>query len=1307
MPFRYEFKLNKNKISGFEIGFSTSRKWEEALDEAKLSLPFYNSSEPFSQLGLLEMEISHYQGEVLNKTEKHEMLITSDRVSNSTRYGKYRHDINAIEYTSKLDYYIMTSLAKTRNILNKTDAPFSVIEELNFPIGDNNFRTFANVENIQVKSQYYTNQEITFEQVRKAYQATTPLLSGSSDFREADVYITTNAPLVSGTKPFNLSSGNCTWVFPKGRWYVDYQVDVLDALVGWSVTDGLHTLYRYYIEVVDEATLTMYDVINTIRNSISVFGGIESEKYFDLTRVFDIDEDVGNYLKTVQAPQMYLENATARQMLIFALSYVNSIPRLEYNGSIDVLKIEQYNLQQGVFSIKDLMDYSGSQNTNQIGTRSFSSLKQALPDDLTEANVFSPSQSGYQNVRSSVIQITADNFEIKLPKPIYMPIGLYVLVPQIKIKSMYDALPTVRTFTNVEIDLTSRWINIEEWRLKQITINFPTITQIPIWSKDLALKQNAVSNLYWQQGDTSIKLSDVYGQIFGTNLITNVVKEAVFEYFTRNMLEPIFIDSNTLVDEYEIEVTLPSSSQYLDWKFRVEYISDETLVLKHDKEDLSQINFYSEMKHNQDESIINVVRASRKIYGDLQRSGNKQFSFSKIHYDLESFYLVGQKDVNNYTITSITKEYYNDYIIATYFVTKYHNRIQQATYIDQTYRWRDNYAKSVLDRHENYTDYVVVVPPENTNVTEQFYNKIASKNITIRMMLNNILGVPITDSKVSTAIIRTDGMYEVLEEVEGWRYALSTPVSSYGIKGGLAFTFGFKGNQVAGDGVVIRDGKYYNKAERYTNTQGRFNKFGFWLLRDLQYSNLFQYPLIENEMGVVYDNGLFNTDDEYFGCGNLDSSTPNYLGDDPLVVEKDTMTNFALTYQLNVVSYIVNQYIIGLNFYTKNFLVNNPNGLEKSYLHVYTNGTKYEMFEDIQLKSNGQRIYELGGTRIVYDEDENTVRFIGDVSLTNATSWAIVNQDDELLIACNEPLNGFDLKLRHFRPNIKGIGVKEQPNIFPELNFVDNIDLETIIDEFKSTDFVINFIGQDNISVTSQIVQTKSTDFSLPFSDSIMVFSEISNYKTTDIETTLSDTILELSIINEIKSTDYQTTFNENIGLNSEAYFIITENSEITLNDSLLISSTVEETFYMPTVNSIAFNTDSISVSSVIVDSVLIPTINSTAFTDTMGITSVIVQYNYTPTINSTNFLESIFVSSVLNVLNSKEWVYTGTMGTYDDEFDYVANGSTCATQLEILTYLNTYYPPNDYAIGYRIRVFRKNEDLVLCRPMNYYFEVV
>ena len=58
MPFLYEFKIDNEKVE-VQIGFSTSRKWEEALDEATLVVPFtFENETPYKMFSLLNIDIS-------------------------------------------------------------------------------------------------------------------------------------------------------------------------------------------------------------------------------------------------------------------------------------------------------------------------------------------------------------------------------------------------------------------------------------------------------------------------------------------------------------------------------------------------------------------------------------------------------------------------------------------------------------------------------------------------------------------------------------------------------------------------------------------------------------------------------------------------------------------------------------------------------------------------------------------------------------------------------------------------------------------------------------------------------------------------------------------------------------------------------------------------------------------------------------------------------------------------------------------------------------------------------------------------
>jgi hypothetical protein len=1084
MPFVYEFYLNKKKIAGVENGFSRTRRWEEALDEAKLSLPFLRSNTPEKMYGILEIfikQINNYKDMYVIDSKSFEMLIISDQVSPSGQYGYYRHNITAIEYSAKFDTYMISSLAKSRSILNNNPAPFEKVNN-DLIVGgiDGGYRAYVWLPKLDVKTTYYDETEINFPTLEQAYQVTSSVTGGEyvATYTRRDVYISTNAPLISGTSPHNLSSGPANWVFPKGKWYIEYGFNASGLPVPLDIYSGNTPIYKFYIDVIQKDELSILDVLNSIRQSVSKFGGIETEEYYPITRLFNISPEDEEYLSKVQAPQVYLENATARQMLMFVLSYVNALPRIKLGLGIDILELEYYSKKTGDFDMTNVSEISSSQNTNQIGTRSYAPLNQVLPNDMDEPTTIVPSATEWVQVRSKDIQLTDSNFVIKLPqdKPIYMAKKLEQRIENVVIQSAFSPTePVSDTIPTYSLDLTPRWINIEEWRLKEITNNFPTITTPSMWQNDLGLRKLMVQNLYWQMGDTEINLSEVYGTLFQENLINNVTKAMIFEAFMRDMPKPFIQNvggTNYMTVSYDISYEEPTNHKEL--RFRVSYISDENLVIKNDKDDITQIDFYSEMRHNQDESIVNALRASRKIYGDLQRTGNQQLSFVKLHKSFSEVLDVGLRDRNGFTITAVNEIYYNDFILATYFITKHHNRIQQATFVDQTYRWRDNYAKNVLNRHDNYSDYLMVVPIDDENVGFE-KTLIKSYDKTVRMafsILNKgLYSDEIGKSKATVSLVRTDGMLETLQETESDIYFIEAPVSSFGVQQGLAFKFGFKGNQVAGDGLVQKMASWYNQAVRYTNEQGKFSRLAFMIADKMVVNNenYEEYPLLNYDR--VYSMGVL------FDC--VESVQQGLVGVNPLIIDKDPMTNISITYQLNILSNNYNQFVFGRNFYANNFLVNDMN--EKDYanfkptLYIYTNGEKYDNFNEERIINTFDRKVELNTSNLI--RTINVFEFNG-IDLTDMTSWAIGDDTTgELIMACNDPLNGFKVIPTHFRPNVKEIGYEgiETHNESISLSGENEIILNSSVRFFNNQN--ISLSGQNEIVETHQLRTLENQNF--------------------------------------------------------------------------------------------------------------------------------------------------------------------------------------------------------------------------------------
>ena len=179
--------------------------------------------------------------------------------------------------------------------------------------------------------------------------------------------------------------------------------------------------------------------------------------------------------------------------------------------------------------------------------------------------------------------------------------------------------------------------------------------------------------------------------------------------------------------------------------------------------------------------------------------------------------------------------------------------------------------------------------PDETSIAE-FPNKIYS-NYTVKVAMGILFSngyIVHKTKRRSTAFIRTDGMLDVYEEDSTDKKKLSA--FQYQVlvsKVAFVFTFGFENNQVAGDGLVERGtASGIIKRVRYTDEEGRFTRFGFWIVRDRVYdaSDDYTYPLLSlDEADESLYLGLYDITTQYFGCGFING---DYGAGEPMVVEQ-------------------------------------------------------------------------------------------------------------------------------------------------------------------------------------------------------------------------------------------------------------------------------------------------------------------------------------------------------------------------------------------------------------------------------------
>ncbi|NCD23710.1 MAG: hypothetical protein EOL90_12345, partial [Spartobacteria bacterium] len=779
------------ELTDVAIGVTTIDKFEEPLDEAGLHLPFTARDYEYEMRGLLSIYVDDGTDDL-----QFDYLILSDEVTPGSKYGEWKHDLSVMEYTHKLDMYLIHSLVKTKSILNDVPAPIEIIAGNGFnnsALTDESAYVRANFEPLYINEAYLTDTDIVIPLVREVYQVSS--LVEWSDTIESEAYITVkdldDAVIVA---QHEISASSKTFQLDAGSYYIEYGFNA--TAIGGGTSSGYTGIYKYYFNVFEREDNSVYALVNLVRDVISKFGGIESKLNYADTRIFDIDPTIVDELKAIEAPQTFIQKATARQVLNGIFQYINAISRLRYQeDDNDLLTIDRFNETSGEFTLEDLSHYSSRQDAQNLANKGINWLEQVLPNNLEEPTLKTPSEDNFKTVRSTNIQIKEDQFELKLERPIYQLKRFTTSLGTVTY-TFGDIIETIDLdYDDFELDLTSRLVNKEEWDLKLTTVNFPTVDTQVFWDTDIGLRSNKISNLYWRQGDTSIKLADPYGDVVQENLVYNVIEEALYEHFMRFPPSPEFNATDQMAELNTLTFTIPD---FKDLRFNVEYITLENLNAQVEREDISYSGYYTEARINQSSKLLNVVNATRKSYGELQRSGVPNITFSRHHENIADILDVGYKNDDGYVVVQRKVEWQNNYAYATYNATKDHNRLSQFIGLDQAYRWAEiPTSNQVYECIESYTDYIVISDPSTTITPDT--TKLYTKALTLMFgTLMNDWGSTSGKTKVTLAYVRTDGFLDIYPNDGTYNYGIMTPVASFGVKGGFVFNFGFENNQVAG-----------------------------------------------------------------------------------------------------------------------------------------------------------------------------------------------------------------------------------------------------------------------------------------------------------------------------------------------------------------------------------------------------------------------------------------------------------------------------------------------------------------------------
>lgn len=1328
--FQNKFLLNGVELENVSIGASAIGKFEEPLDEAGLHLPFTIRDYEYPMRGLLQIFSEDYAG---NKIEN-AYLILSDEVEEGSKYGEWKHNLIVMEYSGKYDAYLYHTFTYTKPLKDNNPAPFEIkdttlITKVTGGIGDGGYNFSVFLKPLNIVTTYFSNEDITIKQVEQALQATDVVATYACRYESRDAWVMIDDNVLT---KHTISSSDYTFQLEEGSHYIDYGFNAVES--DMVPTGGDKILYRFHFNVIPRSNFSLLDAINIIRDSKP----FESKLYHANTRLFNIDPAIESYLASIEMPQMFLQKATMRQILNTIFSYVNAISRFTYNeGNLDTLSMDEYNKIVGDFNLQDVVAFNSNQEATRLFNQGVVWGERVLPSSFEEETITSPAENLYKTVRSTQVQITDTKFGIPLEAELYQPKELKVMLDFISIQPFgFDEAIT----NNYVLDLTPRFINREEWYLKLFTVNFPTPSVYDAFENGVGLRENRVSNLYWQQGSKEINLSEVVGESLQTNIVFSTIEEGFNEYLTREyarVITPkIYYDSifeeNLLTTLYYVDYK-PSTSyigtnDYIDLKFQIKYITFESFPFQTHRENISNSIYYSEGRLNQNDKAMNIAFASMRAHGDTQRSGVPNFKFTKIYEDYSDILRWGMKDSQDYVIVEEKFEYHNEFVKATYTATQDHNRLSLWTKVDQEYRWQEiPQSNQVFERQEIFNENIVISNPNTTLATQTTMINNGALDLIFGTLMNDWKD-SITDgkTKVTLGYVRTDGFIKVYPNDSNYKYLILTPVRSFGGKHGFSFVFGFEGNQVAGNQVEIVDvsgaDTYWNKEVRYTDTNGEFTTLWFAFATKFLISPFHIDGYSEEQRLQNYPlTRLFNQDDFWVDSfvthksGEMDFDGVGYNG--LMFGRKDKSQSIKVAIQNSVFPLDYKEYVIGLSFFTNNFIVNNPETMFDNvvgtpmYFYPYGNGTKYDKFSIYKVKSGyGTPKLLQNGSNVSFSSGQ--FRFSGNISMTALTSWAIGDALGNLYLACNFPYNGFNVSRQHFYPNQSVIG-----DYIPDVKFASldtEFDLSANFTYVRgrevplSIDNTFSFLSNILYYVGDSVPQTIDFGFDLSY--------EMQYYRSKDIGQTMNfgytfdgDFTFEIQS-GIVMDTQFDLGFDLVFGKRINQTMMVPYEIDMTWAFAKNVPRTLN---YQNTLSyDIQFSTDTVL-------EMALPMNTSFAMTFIKNINQTLdngfdLSYNLTYGRSNEVFKTMNFgFATTYDITYTKaefvpvQWSYIGTSKIQDFDVTYVGEGSTCATSSVIDAWLETNYPVSNYAVGDVVRVTRANEDLVICSPLYYFYEVV
>lgn len=450
--------------------------------------------------------------------------------------------------------------------------------------------------------------------------------------------------------------------------------------------------------------------------------------------------------------------------------------------------------------------------------------------------VAEPTSNAWKSLRAEEVRVTEDSCRIEVSSPIYSIEKLEVLY------GSYTANIAKYLYEQTAYDMLSSYAPV-----------YPK-------SKSYALK--------YKRGDRyidglSFEVEDALSNILKSPSIVNICNAEFGTSFS------------------DLGISGSGTLQYPNLRFRVTYTPQISTRVKQTKPDTADNTTINSIFYNQSESYVDAKRYGRNIAGAAERGGQPGKTLiykSKVGASIPVPGTLHPKDPA-YTISKVIVERGKDVQTVQLDLARYFNRLNPFIGIDSAPRLFEISEHEYADRDVMIEDYCIIGAPAPNGahgmITDRGLNGFANS---ITMAAADGLFNP--EIALATGISNDEQLNTCI-----------LPVASFGLGRSLVFTFGYKDNYSAGDGVSVMSaaGAKYSLKEAvpYADVFGEFET------ADLKLYGRQGTEGIDPDSFPAYNEGDIDRGNVIFDSEQLQSGVQVY---------KDSRERIKYTYQIHFVT---------------------------------------------------------------------------------------------------------------------------------------------------------------------------------------------------------------------------------------------------------------------------------------------------------------------------------------------------------------------------------------------------------------------